>query len=88
MDWKTTKLPASRCPLCGLESNAASSPEGATPDPGDITICMHCAGLLVFTDDMRLRTATNAEIAELPRSAALKVRTYQTAVENLHRVGR
>jgi serine protease inhibitor ecotin len=38
----------------------------AKPDPGDVTICIQCAQLLVFTGDLTLRAAKPGEIEMTP----------------------
>ena len=65
---RTTPKPADdACPFCGTLLNAATAgpmnPD-AVPDPGDWTICIKCAGVLTFTDDLRVRELTDAELAE------------------------
>lgn len=54
------------CPSCGSKLNGATDPVGdATPSSGDITVCLYCGHILVFTDDLRLRNPTDEEIHEI-----------------------
>lgn len=85
--WKSTQLPASRCPYCDVDLDAAGSYEGKTPDPGDLTVCVSCASLLAYGDDMRLRKVVPADLADLPEDAKQIVRTYQQAVRGIDRRG-
>jgi hypothetical protein len=55
------------CPWCGTELNAAAgiSDKANTPTPGDLSICIKCAGMLCFADDLIPQKATLEEIADL-----------------------
>ena len=63
---RVTKTTATTCPHCHRPLNAASHLGGATPSPGDFTICITCTKLAVFTDtlDLRLPTADELALAE------------------------
>lgn len=56
-----------RCPACGMLIDGAMSValDGASPKPGDATICSHCASLLVFGDDRHPRFPSDAELTEV-----------------------
>lgn len=59
---ETVFMQSDRCPVCGATLNAASGIEHEeTPRPGDATVCVHCAAILLFDDDLRLRKPTKAE---------------------------
>lgn len=54
----------SACPYCGYEFDAATSLSGnknATPAPGDITICIACASIMMFEDYPDVRKLTEEE---------------------------
>lgn len=52
------------CPSCSIAMDAVSSFEGTgCPDPGDITICIRCAAVGVFTEDMGVRLPSADEKA-------------------------
>jgi hypothetical protein len=64
----TNGLPACACPYCGARLDAVTgatidSPGGEdlpprpVPKPGSVTLCWHCAGVLVFDSQMRIRRA-------------------------------
>lgn len=52
------------CPQCGAKhwlASAVHTPERWAPKPGDLSVCIRCAAVLVFEDGMYLRGATLAE---------------------------
>lgn len=51
-----------KCPYCGKKLDAMSGPE--QPHPGDISLCIYCAGVLIITDSGQ-RAATPEEEMEL-----------------------
>lgn len=59
-------IPA-RCPGCYQLLDAATSmaPEHR-PGPGDWTVCVYCAAVLVFDEECRAVTPTRVEIAVCP----------------------
>jgi len=71
-------LPSSRCCECGHTLKAASGLDTTErPDPGDATLCINCAGLNIFADDLSLRAPradekiAAAEDADLRRSRTI-----------------
>ncbi len=54
------------CPHCGhrLDSNSGLSTEDG-PSVGDYSVCINCAGWVVYTDGMGLRPISAEEIAGL-----------------------
>jgi hypothetical protein len=61
---KTTRIPIERCAGCGEENDSASSGAPHKPKPGDLSICINCGYLSVFTKDLRHRPLTTQELAE------------------------
>src|SRR4051812_11929897 len=67
------------CPQCGYGplSGLTCISEGDTyyePEPGNITICLKCKSILVFTDEiLNLRKATEEEISNLKKSDSWKL---------------
>lgn len=55
-----------RCPACSAVVDAATAMDGsdASPAPGDVTVCLYCARVLIFTAD-GLRLPTFEEIEQL-----------------------
>jgi hypothetical protein len=81
---RDTRVPESLCPFCGqrLDSAIAADPANpdAQPDPGDVTICISCAQILVFTDDLTLRASMPGEVEITP-----EIRRAQEMVRRLDR---
>jgi hypothetical protein len=69
LNWQESKLPESQCPYCEHKFNGALSPEGATPSPGDFSICRECVSILRFGDNMELLAVTADEISALKTQA-------------------
>lgn len=60
---KTTFVPASNCPNCGTQLDAATHPtEDVSPSPGDVTVCLHCQEILRFDATLALVRPTPQEI--------------------------
>lgn len=70
-----------RCPACGtlIDGFTSAALDDATPTPGCPTVCVYCASLLVFGDDLHPRFPSDAELAavaplpevQIARSTAL-----------------
>jgi hypothetical protein len=76
-----------RCPYCDHLLDGAWSFEGATPSPGDLSVCINCAKALVFSDDLRLQPLTVEEFATLNSEEQHNLRQHQRLIVayNLHR---
>lgn len=61
------RLPACACPTCGKPFNAAGhlEPHQAGPKSGDFSVCLSCATVLIFTDDLRTRRMSEEERSQL-----------------------
>lgn len=83
-DPKTTRLPMQLCPWCGHTLNGASSFfHDEAPEPGNLTVCIACAGRLDFTEGMGLRKLEGAELEEVRRDepeALRNLATHQRAI--------
>lgn len=64
-----------RCPSCAYETDIHELPDGhpATPGPGDLSICVRCAALAVFTPDLTLRQPTRREAERAMRHEAVRL---------------
>lgn len=84
MELRDTRTPECRCPWCGhrLDAAMAGDPEhpDATPSPGDVSVCISCAQILVFQEDLTLRAASPSEIEITPA-----IRRAQQAIRTLDR---
>ena len=57
------------CPNCGNFLDAATQIGGdAKPDPGDISVCIECAAILQFGDDLALTIFPEDELKTLPKN--------------------
>jgi hypothetical protein len=62
----TSRLTPSLCPGCGAFLDAATSTLApARPEPKDFTICINCARVLIWDENMQLRLASEADIDKL-----------------------
>jgi len=58
------------CPHCGYTLDAHGTVPGepdSAPSPGDATVCIGCGGVLVFTEELGLRAATDEEMRVFDR---------------------
>ena len=83
--WNSTDIPESRCPFCGYRSETASAPGDKSPEPGHIAVCISCASVLVFNDDLRLRAMTQAEFADLHPDNRKEILLIQRGIRMLDR---
>lgn len=86
------KLPdtsTSPCPSCAslLDSAMDASGLGHAPEAGDVTICGHCAEVLIFGADLRPRQATLADLAALDESTRAGIGRVQAAIRQLRPFG-
>lgn len=67
------RTPSCACINCGhlLTATSTPGPEEPTPGPGDLTVCLYCSHLMVFTDKMTVRRLTDAEMIEAAGDPAL-----------------
>jgi hypothetical protein len=67
----STDVPACQCPHCFYMFDRASDLAGeAVPVPGNWTICINCASVLRFKEDMTVRAIDEMERAQLEASPA------------------
>jgi len=61
-----TRLKPTKCPACGYEIDGATGVEkGTTPRPGDISLCVYCGAISIYTRGMGIRSATAFEESRL-----------------------
>ena len=62
------QVPVTTCPLCGHKFDKAGGVNcEEAPKEGDVTICIMCAGVLIFDRSRKARAATDAERYEILR---------------------
>lgn len=65
--WADVEPSADLCPQCGHVNDAAThlNAEPMTPAAGDVSICLYCSAVCVFTGEgYAVRLPTAAELAE------------------------
>ena len=63
------RIPESACPSCGARLDAASGLDhDNAPKPGNVWICIQCAEIVIYDEQLGLRKPTLAEMIELQTS--------------------
>lgn len=58
--------PESKCPVCGTVVDMATGVGGPeAPQPGNISICIKCAGVSKYSEEMTLVPISTEEMAEI-----------------------
>ena len=79
-DGYSGKMPAAFCPSCFKVLDGVTNLEGHdAPKSGDFTICIYCANVLRFTEEMQLELSSIEEIPVYARLAFAKVVTAAKA---------
>lgn len=85
-DLITSTMPPAMCPTCAKKLNRASSDSTTDgPNPGDVTVCLHCGAILAFKDDMSLRVFTDEERETLDDATRMNLTRYQWAVQQVRK---
>lgn len=82
MKLKEHDMPASKCPHCGTRFDRASSLDDEAPGPGDVTVCIRCAKICIFNEDLTVRKPTGPELFRFttdPRVMELQMFIADTA---------
>lgn len=68
----STTVPTQHCPNCKSLLDAATDVTGAkaTPQAGDVTICLSCATVLLFEEGLTVRETTQEDYAKLDYETA------------------
>ena len=73
----TTRIVETFCPSCFTRLDAATSMYSpGAPSPGDFTICLECASVLTFNDNMQLVASTLAECPIQIRSQLAQIKMF------------
>jgi len=62
---RTISMPENACPWCGHMFDACGSLGLSSPSKGDVSVCVNCAGLLVFGEKLELLIVDAAAEFEL-----------------------
>jgi hypothetical protein len=46
------RVPEQPCPYCGAVQDAVSGTTSRYPEPGDVSVCIHCAGASIFDEQL------------------------------------
>jgi hypothetical protein len=72
---KFDRFPASNCLNCGRKLDAATAVKNEeAPQPGNVSLCVGCSHIMIFTEDLGLLEAVTANAA-MPLVAGEDVRT-------------
>jgi len=83
----TTRIRDVLCPACGYAMTHTTAVEdGNAPQPGDCSLCLNCGAVNVFSDDLGVRSASEAEIAEFMSDENVR-QTVQRAQSYIRRRG-
>jgi hypothetical protein len=78
------KVPPSMCPHCGYVADgamrAASDGAGREPEPGDVGVCIKCAGINRYNDKLQLEILPAGAFKELSDELRHEVMLAQRAV--------
>lgn len=77
----------SACPFCGYAADAATCFENdeARPRPGDFSLCLECAEVLVFDDEVALRKPAAGELEAAPSYIRSALAKGQQAIHLVHK---
>jgi len=83
------RVPPAPCPYCGKVLDGASNSKAEKPNPGDLSVCVYCAGLCQFTATLALERLPAATFEALPADDRAALREHQDAVRAIYarRVG-
>lgn len=67
-----TETPGDRCLNCGdMLDRAERLHDDKKPEEGDISICLHCGHVMVFTNKLMYRNPTDEELLEIAADSEL-----------------
>lgn len=63
---RTIHTPENSCPYCNHVFNACSPPSGLdSPSPGDLSVCIHCGGLLELKKDLTVQALEEKKLMQI-----------------------
>jgi hypothetical protein len=68
----TDAVPPTKCPECGVVNSGALGVDGTRPKKGDVSICMYCRHISIFTEDLGLREPTIDEMLAMGREPKIQ----------------
>jgi hypothetical protein len=75
------QVPESVCPFCFILLDTVNNTDGGTaPDPGDFTVCLGCASVMRFDENLQL---VAAKFEDIPIQDRAKFATLKMCVEEI-----
>lgn len=75
-----------RCPACKSKLDGATGTEaGATPKPGDLSVCCYCTVVLEFNTDLTVRQAPQSVLDSLSIEESTKLQLARWAIGKYNR---
>lgn len=78
------KTPAGQCECGKTLDHATPTDHDCSPEPGALTVCVGCARILRFDEDLRPRSMTPDQFAELPANVQREARKVARLITNFH----
>ena len=82
---ESTAVKATSCPHCNAVLDMVTGPSGHKPSPGDLTVCLSCASVLQFNDEMVIEAMSEEEIRALPEDAQSRLAKAKYAIAQMKR---
>lgn len=81
-------LPSSNCPRCGYQFDRCTGvlDETHVPKNGDVSLCMRCGTVLIFTADLHQRLANETDLQQLSDDQLALLLRAQRAIHYAHSV--
>ena len=81
---ETHKIKDSTCPECGhVADGATGAGNNTTAKPGDVSLCIECACVAIFDEDLQRRKPTTDEIFMLNKDR--KLQAFIRLLKQFHR---
>ena len=78
-------VPPSPCPHCHKVMDAATHEDRVVrPKPGDISICIYCAGVAQFSPELALVAFSEDEMRHLPGATRADIREAQATIRSMY----
>ena len=82
------QIPVQFCESCGYTLDAATGCQGDNPPKsGDITVCLRCAELMVFNEDLTLRRANIDDLLELDEETSKDLDRIVQMTKSVRNIG-
>jgi hypothetical protein len=85
VDFITKRTAPSACPHCGKLLDAVTSEQPEPPEPGDVTVCLGCATVLLFDEGMQLVLPSPAALDEILAQAPRLIDYVQAVAKVLRK---